>query len=64
MGKSRVIAAIVTLKKEYDGTDDFTIVFTTELLKSVEEKNYICLRLLLPTNINLVVYDPKMPLES
>ena len=36
MGKSRIIAAIVALKNEYDGTDKFTIVFTTALLKSVE----------------------------
>lgn len=36
MGKSRIIATIVALKNEYDGTNKFTVVFTSELLKSVE----------------------------
>ena len=43
MGKSRIIATVIALKKEYDGKKDFTIVFTTELLKSAVEKEYITL---------------------
>ena len=35
-GKSRVIVAVIVLRNEYSGTKDFTIVFTTELLKSVD----------------------------
>ena len=64
MGKSRVIATIVALKNEYDGTDNFTIVFATEFLKSVEEKHYLLLRNLLTTNIVLIAYNKKSPLES
>ena len=40
MGKSRVIAAAILLKHLYDNTRSFTIVFTTELLKSVDEIVY------------------------
>ena len=40
MGKSRVIAAAIVLKHLYDNTRNFTIVFTTDLLKSVDEKVY------------------------
>ena len=40
MGKSRVIAAAIVLKHLYDKTRSFTIVFTTDLLKSVDEKVY------------------------
>ena len=47
MGKSRIIAAVVVLKHLYDNTDDFCIVFTTELLKRVDEKVYTELKLLL-----------------
>ena len=38
MGKSRVIAAAIVLKTLYDGSVNFNIVFTTPLLKSVDEK--------------------------
>ena len=41
MGKSRIIAAVIALKHLYDRTRNFTIVFTTELLKSVDEQIYI-----------------------
>ena len=64
MGKSRIIAAIVALKNEYDGTNKFTVVFTTELLRSVESASYMRLANTLKTTINLVVYNPSMTLAS
>ena len=64
MGKSRVIAAAIVLKTLYDGSVNFNIVFTTPLLKSVDEKVYTQLQSLLHLNINMVVYDPSMTLAS
>ena len=40
MGKSRIIAAVLALKNMMEGTQHFTIVFTTSLLKSVDQKVY------------------------
>ena len=40
MGKSRIIAAVVVLKNYYAGTNKFTIVFTNDLLRSVDERVY------------------------
>ena len=64
MGKSRVIAAAIVLKTLYDGSVNFNIVFTTPLLKSVDEKVYTQLQSLLHLNINMVVYDPSITLAS
>ena len=64
MGKSRVIAAAIVLKTLYDGSVNFNIVFTTLLLKSVDEQVYKKLQNLLSLNINMVVYDPSMLLDS
>lgn len=63
-GKSRVIAAIIALKKEYSGTKSFTIVFTTELLKSVDAKVYEGIAALLTINIEMVVFDKRMTLAG
>ena len=64
MGKSRIIATVIAIKKEYERTTDFTIVFTTELLKSAVEKEYKLLECALTIEIKLVVFDKQMPLES
>lgn len=64
MGKSRVIAALIALKNEYDDTQHFTVVFTTELLKSVENDKYIKLERFLSCRIELVVYNSKLPLAG
>lgn len=64
MGKSRVIAAAIVLKHLYDKTRSFTIVFTTDLLKSVDEKVYTQLRTLLAIEVALVVYSPKVLLAG
>ena len=65
MGKSRIIATIVLLKHEYQRSDNFSIVFPNELLKSVDEQKYRRLKELLDgTTIDLVVYDRKQLLES
>ena len=60
MGKSRIIATVIALKKEYDGKKDFTIVFTTELLKSAVEKEYKLLECALTVDIKLVVFDKQI----
>ena len=64
MGKSRVIAAAIVLKNLYDGSANFNIVFTTLLLKGVDEQVYKTLMTLLRLSINMVVYDPSMLLDS
>ena len=64
MGKSRVIAAAIVLKHLYDGAVNFNIVFTTRLLKSVDEQVYSQLQSLLRLNVNMVVYDPNTSLSS
>ena len=65
MGKSRIIATIVLLKHEYQGSENFSIVFPNELLKSIDEQKYRRLKELLDgTTIDLVVYDRKQLLES
>ena len=64
MGKSRVIAAAIVLKTLYDGSVNFNIVFTTLLLKGVDEQVYKQLEKLLSLSINMVVYDPSMLLDS
>ena len=64
MGKSRVIAAAIVLKTLYDGSVNFNIVFTTLLLKGVDEQVYKKLEKLLSLSINMVVYDPSMLLDS
>ena len=64
MGKSRVIAAAIVLKTLSDGSVDFNIVFTTPLLKGVDEQVYKQLEKLLSLSINMVVYDPSSTLKS
>ena len=64
MGKSRILAAVLVLKHEYDRTNKFTIVFTTDLLKSVDERVYTHLKNLLGLDLDLVVYDSRLLLES
>ena len=59
MGKSRIIAAVVVLKQLYAKTGKFTIVFTTDLLKGVDEKVYLRLKDLLGVQVNLIVYNDK-----
>ena len=51
MGKCRIIAAVLVLKYEYDRTKNFSIVFSTALLKSVDEKVYTHLRGLLDLDL-------------
>ena len=63
-GKSRVIAAVIVLMNEYSATRDFTIVFTTELLKSVDQRVYEILSNLLDINIEQVVFDKRAILEG
>ena len=55
-GKSRVIAAVVALAN-YDGEKAFTIVYSSELLKSVDCKKYELLEQLLKVEITQVVFD-------
>ena len=64
MGKSRIIAAVLVLKHEYDRTNKFTIVFTTDLLKSVDERVYTQLKGLLGLDLDLIVYNSRLLLES
>lgn len=47
MGKSRIIAAVIALKKLFYGWKQFTIVFTTDLLRRVDEQAYTTLAALL-----------------
>ena len=37
MGKSRIIIAAIALKKLVHGTQNFTVVFSSPLLKSADE---------------------------
>ena len=46
-GKSRVIAAVIALAVTYDDEKAFTIVYSSELLKSVDCKKYELLAQLL-----------------
>ena len=43
-GKSRVIAAIIVFLHEFHGRDDFTILFSSELLMEVDKEKYTYLR--------------------
>ena len=62
MGKSRIIAAVLALKSMMHDTKHFTIVFTTALLKSVDQKVYNVLQRLLDIELELVVFNSDMPL--
>ena len=62
MGKSRIIAAVVALKYLYDKTQNFNIVFTTELLRSVDEQKYTDMKTLLGMEVKMVVYNKDLPL--
>ena len=56
-GKSRIIAAAVVLAARYDGVSNFSIVYSSELLKSVDCHKYELLEALLKVNISQVVFD-------
>lgn len=64
MGKSRIIAAVLALKNMMEGTQHFTIVFTTSLLRSVDQKVYSILQRLLDIQLDLVVFDSRVLLQS
>ena len=59
-GKSRVIAGIIAYKSKFDFCKKFTIMFSSELLKSVDEKVYEHIKNVFCVSINLVVYNPKV----
>ena len=60
MGKSRIIAAVVVVKHLFARTWDFTIVFTTPLLKQADESIYLHLKTMLKLNLKLVVFNPSI----
>ena len=63
-GKSRIIAAAVALAARYDGVRNFAIVYSSELLKSVDTRSYQMLGSLLMINIKQVVFDQSVGLRN
>ena len=63
-GKSRIIAAVVALAAHQDSVNDFTIVYSSELLKSVDSHAYEVLRGFLNLNIKQVVFDKAKGLQT
>ena len=59
-GKSRVIAGIIAYKSKFENCKKFTIMFSSELLKGVDEKVYQHIQNVFSVSINLVVYNPKV----
>ena len=63
-GKSRVIAAVIALAARYDAVSSFTIVYSSELLKSVDTAKYEHLGELLKINVQQVVFDLQLGLKD
>ena len=63
-GKSRIIAAVVNLAVLQQMADKFTVVYSSELLKSVDQRNYELLATLLRVEIQQVVFDKEQGLEN
>ena len=63
-GKSRIIAAAVALAARYVGVQNFTIVYSSELLKSVDTMAYDMLGSLLKIQIKQVVFDKAVGLKN
>ena len=63
-GKSRVIAAIIALKSDFSVTKHFTIVYSSELLKNVDEEKISLLSRMLGKNVTIqqVTFNSKKPL--
>ena len=64
MGKSRIILAAIALRKLFYSTNFFTVVFTSELLKSVDAKSYELAAVALGIDLNMIVYKSEQTLES
>ena len=56
-GKSRIIAAVIALAAHYDKEKKFTIVYSSELLRSVDYHHYELLANLLHVEIQQLVFD-------
>lgn len=63
-GKSRVIAAIIALKTDFTSTKNFTIVYSSEILKNVDWDKIQLLSILLGKNVTIrqVTFDSRTPL--
>ena len=64
MGKSRIIIAAIALKHLYSNTKFFTVVFTSNLLKSADEDVFELAAAALGIDLKLVVYDPNSKLSG
>lgn len=63
-GKSRIIAAIIALQAEFNDRQHFTIVYSSRLLMSANEKRYKQLAITLGKPIEQIVFDPSVPLQE
>ena len=62
-GKSRIMAAVIALKYDYAGTREFTILYSSELLKSADHDKFEKLRrLLVGSRIRQVAYSKDVPI--
>ena len=64
MGKSRIILAAIALRKLFYGTNYFTVVFTSELLKSVDASSYELAATALGIQLNMIAYRHDKTLSS
>ena len=64
-GKSRIIAAIIALKYDFSKDKRFTILYSSELLKSADQAKFNLLqRLLINSEIHQVVFNPAVPFRD
>ena len=63
-GKSRIIAAIIALQADFKAVNNFTIVYSNEILKSANEKKYKNLATILNKSIEQVVFEAGVTLQS
>ena len=64
MGKSRIIIAAIALKKLFHATNSFTVVFTTNLLRSADKDVFELAAEALGVDLQLVVYSADGKLEG
>ena len=64
-GKSRIIAALIALKYDFSKDKRFTILYSSELLKSADEAKFRHLeKLLYKSEIHQVVFNPDVPIRE
>ena len=64
MGKSRIIAAVIALQNLYRQITQFTVVFTSELLKRASASFYEEIASVLDLELDLKVYNPRWSLDG